>query len=997
MPEEDVQNFIDMMKRRDVGQTNDPGAIPQPAGPDLNAGATRRGLGVPPTANRPQPPDFVSRNFRGLPIDLDLESATGVKTALIARERPEDKIAYLEGLAGKGNVRLADDGQPLVTVWDEKRKSPVEFRPLGGGPNIIATAQALAPETVGAIAGMAVGRAVPTTSRFLKFGAEMIGAAVGEQAGGAAKDVTVSSTPLDEIVSERASRVPTSAAVNTAFGGAAALAGKVAGPVVSPFGGVRGEIEKGTAEAIEYFSKKFDINYPLSAGEQIDSPLFKRVEATMSRSPGASANFAKIQREKVEALRQIQAKMLSSKLDPADMGMLRKLEEDVGEEAINAVRQNLHPLQQAEEMARSNTALAANDAIMDEFAKAVGPARQLYPHTVGAKMRAGAFSRREAFETESGRLYDEVYRLPGGTDKIIEPPNLVSDAKKLLKEQPAPEVTTATPTGLVNPQGQPIVSVQTEREVLREFVPEGIVPMLTQLSQLGRGQAKFSLQDLVKMRTEVRNSIKRGESVPGVNTHYLGEIEGLLTKSINEGTAALPTPELRDAWMKANNFYAQNVGKFKDKDVARLFRDNETGAFVQNEDLVRNIGPTEYKTFKEFFGPTSPEFTALKRSLVDTILPNEGELINAKNFLGKLYDFTHGKNLAVAEDILGPETTKRLERISGLMKNVQDGDVVARDDIVNILVGANQNKLLSQLDQLVASQRELSKAYKSSIVRDIGEKKLGETFDGTEFVNRLWDDASPKEIKAIKEGLSGSPKILEDLERKAAERVFQDSQRAASGFEPSRVAIGEPFRKGSASSIERVFGSEQNKLRLQELLGEEKMKDFEQLAKLLKGGEASESAFAGAGGLAAQQQIIGMYRQGLFSYLPQWAEQKLVATLYFLPPVRKLLTNQIGRSPEVQANLVRAAVLSQPFLDAMGADFGDKAGAFIDKVLDSIDLYQVQGRAGKAAVSRQDWVDRLIGQPIDPNRQRVFPIPQSGADEFVNRMKTNTTAAPVTP
>src|SRR6185436_15513077 len=254
--------------------------------------------------------DFVSRNFRGIPIDLDLESPTGLKTSLLAREKPEDRIALLEEMVGKGNVRLADDGSPLVTIWDENRKTPVEFRPLGGGPNIVAQAQAMLPETVGAIAGMTLAKKVPTSSRFLKFASEIIGAGVGEQAGGAAKDIAVSSTPLDEIVAERASRIPASTALNAALGGATTLAAKVGGKVISPFAGPVTDIERGTAQAVEHFADKYGINYPLTTGEQISSPLFKRVEATMSRQPGSSANFAAIQRQKVEALRQIQAKML---------------------------------------------------------------------------------------------------------------------------------------------------------------------------------------------------------------------------------------------------------------------------------------------------------------------------------------------------------------------------------------------------------------------------------------------------------------------------------------------------------------------------------------------------------------------------------------------------------------------------------------------------------------------------------------------------------------
>lgn len=951
--------------------TATPAAGPTLIGPQLDKEEIRRQLNIPPGAPEKQPEDFVSRNYRGIPIDLEMQSPTDLKTSVLMRDKPADKISFLEGLVGKGNVRMADNGEPLVTVYDQKRGGPVEFRVLGEGPNIVAHAQAAIPETAAALAGMVVGKKVPTSSRFLKFASEMIGGAIGQETAGAAKDVLLSATPLDQIVEERASAIPKTAAANMAIGAVANLITKVGGKIMSPVGAAAGPVEVETMAARQHFLDKYGIDYPLTAGEKINSPLFKRVEATMSQQPGATANFAVIQKKKVEAMRQIQAKMLSSKLDPADLGMLKKLEEDVGDEAIGAIRQNVNPVVRAEETARNTTAQAFNEAILEDLAAATGPERQLYPERVGAKLRAGTFGRRQGFESESERLYGAAYALEGGKEKIIEPPNLVGDAKKLLKEQPTPEITTTQPSAIVGPTGQPLMVDVTGKEVLKEFVPEGIMPMLNRLSTLDR--AKFSLQDLVKMRTEVRNSIKQGEAIPGVNTHYLGEIEDTLTKSINEGLDSLPTSDLKDAWKAANDFYAKNVQGFKDKNIARLFRDKETGAFVQDEDLVRNIGPSEYQSYKQFFGENSPEFGTLKRAIVDQLLPGE-ELINAKQFLSNLKGFIQ-KNRSVADDILGPEMGRRLQQIGEKLQSVQAGDVVDRNDIANLLVRSGKTKTLAMLDELVQAQRKLSDVYRSQIVKDIAQGRLGQTFNASEFVNRLWDSASPKEIAAIKEQLKEHPEILEDLQRKMAERVFEKAQRATSGMEPARVAAGEPFRKGSATSIENVFGNEQNKQRIRALVGDEAMENFEQLARLLRGSETAEGAFASAGGFSRQMQIQRMLRTDL-TYLPEWLRQKFVAIAYFSKPIEKLLTNQIGRDPQAQANLARTIILSQPFMSAMGEDFGDKASAVVDKILDSIDLYEKQGPPGKAAVNRQAWVDQMLkAGDQGPNRQRVFPAP----------------------
>lgn len=943
----------------------------EPTGPDLNVGETRRSLGVPAPSDKTFRGDFVSRNFQGVPIDLDRQLSTDYKTKLLMRERPEDKVSFLEQEYGKGNVRLADDGTPLVLAKDAKG-NPVEFRPLGEGRGgVVANVQALLPEIAGSVVGMAAGKrfAGSSKNRPLKFASEMIGTALGEQSAGAVKDIAVSDQPVGEIVAERfGKRLPESAALNAAMGGATALAGKLGGRLISPFGGTTGEVEQGAEEAVRYFKDKFGIDYPLTPGEKIGSRLFKRVEATMSRNPGSSKAFDKMERQKVEALRQIQAKMLSSKLDPADVGMLRKLEEEVGEDAITAVRQSMQPLQRAEDMARSNAIQASHQALMDDLAKATGPARQLYPQQVGASMRAGAASRRMAFETEADRLYNKAYSLPGGTQKVLEPPSLVSDAQRLLREQPS--AATAKPSAIVGPTGQPLISTQAGEEALTAFYPEGIKPMLESLASLDR--PKFALQDLVKMRTEVRNGIKRGEAVPGVSTHYLGEVEKTLTKAIDEGTARLPNQELRNAWKEANDFYAKNVGQFKDKNVAKFFKDEQTGAFVQDEDLVRNIGPSEYAAYKKFFGESSPEFTSLKRALIDGLVPKEG-VIEAKSFLRNLDNFLE-KNTSVAQDILGPQIEGRLRGIGKKLQELQAGDVVERDDIINMLVSGGKNNMVAKLDELVQAQRQLNTAYRSQIVKDIATGKLGQSFDAGEFVSRLWDTASVGEIKAIKGQLADNPQVLQDLERKVAERIFSKAQRAASPSEAARLGIGTPFSSAKASSLEGVFGSEENKKRLAELIGPERMGDFEQLAKLLRGGELSEKAFAAAGGFSQQNQIQHMLRGGVLGYMADWMRQKVVATIYFIPQVRELLINQVGRSPEAQANLVRTAVLSQPFMNAMADDFGDKSSTVIDKILDGLDLYQARGKPG--AKNEADWVERVMQEAkrSNPARPRVMPI-----------------------
>lgn len=924
-------------------------------------------------ATKARPRTWLERNQSPLiPFDSELESPTDLKTALLMRNKPEDQKEYLETIVGAGNVRFSDDGKPIVTIYDAQKKSPVEFSPLGvDKANVIAHAQAAIPEMAGALTGALLGKKVPTESRFLKFAAEMIGAGVGQEVGGAGKDIAVSSAPLDAIVKERASQVPVSATLNAAFGAGA----KVLGTVASPIKGAESAIESDLKSAREYFRNKMGIDYPLSSGEATGATVLKRIEATMARAPGSSANFEKLQQQKLSAFRQIQNKMLSGEVDDEAAGMLRKLEEDVGEDAIAAIREKVDPIRRATLAARNEAVMASELAVMDEVASAAGPVRQLYPEKVGQSIRAKAFAERDKFQAASSAEYEALYQLPGGTEKLLEPPNLANRAKALIREQPSPEVVTQRANAVVGPTGEPITLTTKNKEILREFVPTEAVNKLETLASLER--AKFSLRDLVRMRTEVRNDIAKGEAVPGVSTHYLGEIDKALTEAIEESTAAIPDGQLKAAWEAANKNYREGVTRFKDRNIGRLFKDMESGGFVQDEDIVRNIGPTEYESFRKFLGADSPEFGNLKRGILDQVLESSripsSNLIDGKSLQSNLYNFVT-KNRAVAEDILGPDRLKNLKQLGSLMEELAGDTPIDFSKFAEAL--ASNRNLSTTVKNLVAEQRKLNEVYRSQLVKDIAEGRLGKTFNSTEFVNRYFSEASPKELKVVMEQLKDSPEIVDDLRRKVAERLFFDAQKRVGSTDPARIAPGELFRTTNTSALENAVGNEQNKERLKLILGDDLFTDFEMLGRLLRGGEVAERSFASSGGFAAQMQVASMLRGGVFGYLADWAKQKVGAFIYGNNTFRKLLTNQTFRDPDNQAALARALITSQPFISSMTDDFGSKkVGEFMDMLSNSIDLYEEKGPKGAAAVRQQDWVDQILNQPQKTNRQVVFPAP----------------------
>ncbi len=264
----------------------------------------------------------------GIPIRQDLappipqelapqgqaSGAIGLKTSILMRTRPEDKLSYLEGIYGKGNVRLADDQFTplLLTPSPEDPKRMVEIPLIGPGfqlKDLPEHITANLPELVGALLGSGLGVGKGLT-QVLTTAA---GAAGGSFVGGVAKDVSISDAAFRDILAARGKAMSTDIPLNTVLGGVAKVT------TARPFGMVASEEGKAAAEAARYLEDKFKVGpYPMTPGERLDSTFLRRVEAIMSKDPGSSAYFDRIKRQREAWLINVQNKMLSSKLDPKD-------------------------------------------------------------------------------------------------------------------------------------------------------------------------------------------------------------------------------------------------------------------------------------------------------------------------------------------------------------------------------------------------------------------------------------------------------------------------------------------------------------------------------------------------------------------------------------------------------------------------------------------------------------------------------------------------------
>lgn len=960
MPDGDAKSLLDEAIRRIQSETNPAGALPPTQ-------SVQRELGVAPRKE-----SFSERNFGGLPIDTSSGAPAWVRLGVSSREKKEEKLGFLNEIYGANSARFADTGEILVKVLDPSSNAPKEMlvneEGISGGD--FTALAAYAPETLGAMLAIRGGRGIPGIGKM--GGAkgllrDVAAEAVGQETGGAAKDIAVRATDanpvnLEEIAERRIGNLP----FDAAFGAAMGIGGKVISKAVTPMLGAKEVVDLEAKAGVQHLKENLGVEIPQSIGEMTGGKVFKRLEATASMLPGSSKYFTDLLEKKTAAIRSVANKIMG-----IPEGGTVPSAETVSEEAVQAIRSKLTPVQQALESARGSVIKEANETILKELESATVSERQIYPEKVGASIREAIFSKREGFRNQSRQNYEEALSLPGGRDRVFETPSLSKKAKNLLDT--LPQKTEMAEEIAYDTYGNPITATKEGKSVSKEFVPESVVGKLKELSS--NPEEKRSLSDLISMRSEVDNEIAAGESVPGRQTKYLTSIREALTGAIDEAVSGAETPELKAAFEKANTFYRQNVGQFKDRYISRLFREiDQGGGFTNDEDIIRNIGPTEYASFKKVLGESSPQFQQLRRAIVDelynsSILPGE-EVVSGKAFQKNLANF-YKKNRSIAEDILGGRGVN-LQRMGEILDAV-DSKIDAGKLSAAVKAGEPVDDAVKRL---VVEQKKLDELYRSKLVKEIGEGRVGETFNSADFVNRFMDSGSPKEIQSVMAQLADRPEVVEDLRRKVIQRVMFEAQRRAKSTDPASLGLGDPLLPPNSESLRQAIGDVDKRGNLQTIIGRDAYDNLMALAKVVRGSESTEAAFRSAGGLSAGTQLSKLIHGGVLGYASNYVKQKFAAIVLASPILRAWVSNATMQTPlEIggktlattkDAALVTTLIGSTPFIEAVVDEMGEgtKAQSFIEALRNSSIMHDQQTEIRGKRATQQDEARRLLNQKV---------------------------------
>jgi hypothetical protein len=945
-----------------AGLTN----LQQPTDPAFNAA-----LGTRLPAERDTESRFLAQTeilTGGIPLDQDKGVTGWERFQLSFRREKENQIRFLQSKYGEDAVKLDARGDPIVKVLDEETGKE-KFIPIDENKmsikDFIDVAGAV-PELVAGFAAMKKGRQIKTGNIGKATGIggairDLVVSAAGAEVVGAGKDVVANLVDTGDpkfanVATDRAAMFGT----DLVMGGAMNLFTKGLTTVITPFGSKPGPIQFDAEKARKFFRDQYGIDIPTTAGDLTGNSFLIRSEAMLKKLPGASGEFSKIRQGQEQAFKSIQniALGLAPNADEAARAAIAS-ERMVGADAITALGAKTDPIVAGATASKVAAADTANKALLSEVDRLTPGQPQLYKSKVGEAIRAKVTAIRDTFEGEASTKYEAAKSLPGGRDRILQPPNLATDAKALLDKLPAKDVVTTAPTGVLNAQGQQITRTTTGREILREFIPDKVLGKLQSLTDLKA--TKFSLEDLIQMRNEVTNDIKAGEAIPGVQTHYLGKIRDVLTKSIDEATSALPDGALKKSWQEANKFYADNVGKFHKPGISGILKNPDVPGFVGDSEIVgRLTSGTEkandlFRDMRDFLGDTSPEFGLLKRSIADELLAKSsvvGEnMIDGKSFLTNLQKmFTN--NREIAESVFGKDAgnlagfSKMLEasQVSGMLDKAAITDMLKKPEMIG---------LINKFDTAIKAQDKLTEVYKNKILKAISTKKLDEIgIEPEEFVTRFWKDASQREIEQVVAQLHDRPDIINGIKQKVVQKLFYDAARNPAATDPVRLGT-DAMRLPSSESLINAFKSEVDQAKLRTILGNDTYNTLVGFAKVMRPTEVGDKAFSAAGGLAAGMQIGQMFRGGDLSYLANFLKYKVGSMIITSPVLKGWAGNRLLSEGDKHA-MVNAMVASTPFIRELMTDMSeDEAKLTMEQIKGSIDASIQQGNTNPGA-SQED-------------------------------------------
>jgi len=935
---------------------------------------------------------YIARNQRpGVPLDIhdELGKWMAFKTSL--RHDKTERLKYLANQFGIENVRADEHGEPLVTVTDPQtgKKKDIPLNAPGLTVNDLMTIAGSVPQMAEAAAGTMLGRKIPGIGQAgggLGKLRDFAAGAVGMEAGAGAQQAATRAwdeLPVNwsDILKEHGKAVPMDVAADYALGvvpgkalelGTRAIRGEFG--LASPLAFMRRDVQKGAIAGAQLIEQETGQKMHLTAAETSGVPLLAKMYEYFRKHPSGAGPIATEQEAKDTAKKLFQEYMIK----PTSLAD----DEQIGNDVLAALNQITGKAAKATQTAAETAAegfqkgISKTAGIGPAGAAGLGgpgsPAGQAFQFgPVGENIRKKVVAGRDAAEAAQSKMRQDIAQMEGGTGKVFEsgPIGLQDRAAAQLKSLPAPEKTMRELA--YDQYGNPTQVTKTGQVLEREFVPDKVVARLKSLTE----EKKYSLSDLIQMRSDVYEDITAGQAVPNTGTHYLNEIGKMLTGAIQEGIDKLPNPQLKAALQKANAQYIGQVLPYKESGVGRLFKRPDEPGFVEGTDFVKGLlkSPEKYSRVVGLMGKNSPEHQQLKQAvshqlILDSADDLEGKIINPEKLIQNLQNMAKDQSTRpIYQDVFGGRGQSMVNEAQFLsLANKLKGGKVTAEEVQDILSG--KAGAPTSLVQAADAYRKQQKLYSNNVIKKLVSGEMDpDQIKAGDFVNKFLDVADTKDIAQVWGHLSGHPDIQDQVRRKLIEKVFANARRSMEPGDVAAMLKEDPTHVVSSQGMAEALGDSVFRKKLELVVGKKPVELLKAYTSVQAAEDWAKQQAGGTGMLVSGNVVGNVLRMippsegksgGITREAMEFAKYKLLSVMLTSTGFRKLLNSTY--SPKEISWLIPAIVTSEPFVRAVVEDMPDNSSAM--GVL----------KAAKAMVGlRQD--DKKPAKPSMPSRAQAGP------------------------
>lgn len=389
----------------------------------------------------------------------------------------------------------------------------------------------------------------------------------------------------------------------------------------------------------------------------------------------------------------------------------------------------------------------------------------------GSFIRGKIVAARDAFKAEADKNYGKLYELADAEGLKVPTDPLTKLTRDITTEDPhgaveqiVPEVRrifgleaklnpvaeAGAPTGLLDASGKPILTAPTPAPPV-------------------------SLQQAIKLRAVINDSISQGEALGNIPTSYLKRMTEALTEAIDQGIKT-GTPELQAAASKANTAYAEGAKKLEAADVGKLFKNPETGAAVGDDEIIpalfRGRGNLDALIkLKAVLGSASNDYKLLLRQGLQSLVEgsSHGGAVNATSFISKLDSLSPD---LVAE--LGP-TVAAVRKTGTLLAKAQ-GANIPEADLLDALT-SSPGQAATKLTATIAKEQAVNQQYQTAMMKGLRDGTVGpQTINADEFVSRFLSSGDTAQVKsALAQIGSKSPEAVEAIRQRALQNILDEA------------------------------------------------------------------------------------------------------------------------------------------------------------------------------------------------------------------------------